>query len=148
MLQSTGSQDLATTHRRETRISLLCVKRLWLQPWYKRPRITPPHTTSCSQVWRRKILDPTLCWPKCGEVSRPPAHTWAQSCVTAAGQPRGFPGKDTAVDCHALLQGILPTQGLLTLKLLVLPRHQPPVRQQRRWRYVGYEAGLVRLESF
>ena len=75
-----GSRDSATTHRKETRISLLCVKRLWLQPWYKRLRITPPHTTYCSPVWQRKKLDPILCWPKCGEVSRSPPCIDPQLC--------------------------------------------------------------------
>ena len=41
--------------------------------------------------------------------------------------------------CHALLQGIFPTQG--SLKLLGFPRHQLPVRLKQRWRYVDYEAG-------
>ena len=44
----------------------------------------------------------------------------------------GFPGKNTGVDCHALLQGIFPTQGsnLYVLHLLYwqsgyLPLAQP-----------------------
>ena len=106
--------DSATTHRKETRISLLCVKRLWLQPWYKRLRITPPHTSCCSPVWRRKKLDPILCWPKCGEVSLSPPCADPQLCPTLstpARQPWDFPGKNTGVGCHFLLQGIFPTQG-------------------------------------
>ena len=55
--------------------------------------------------------------------------------------PWSSPGKNTGTGCHALLKGIFPTQGLLTLKLLGFPRHNLLVRLKQRWRYVDYEAG-------
>ncbi|CAN0343983.1 unnamed protein product [Rangifer tarandus platyrhynchus] len=49
---------------------------------------------------------PTLCDPRDG--SPPGSHPW------------GSPGKNTGVGCHALLQGIFPTQGTNTHLLSLL----------------------------
>ena len=46
---------------------------------------------------------PPLCPTLCDPVDCSPAR---QLC------PRDFPGKNTGVGCHSLLQGIFPTQGL------------------------------------
>ena len=55
-------------------------------------------------------------------------YVYAQSCLTLQPHglqptrllaPRDFPGKNIGVDCHFLLQGIFPTQGL-NLSLLRL----------------------------
>ena len=43
----------------------------------------------------------------------------SQSCPTLCPTPCHFPGKNTGVGCHALLQGIVPTPGL-NLHLLCL----------------------------
>ena len=37
----------------------------------------------------------------------------SQVLVSATLSPRDFPGKNTGVGCHFLLQGIVPTQGLI-----------------------------------
>ena len=59
---------------------------------------------------------------------------WSQcSVVSNSLQPHGlsparllcpwnFPGKNTSVGCHFLLQGVFPTQGLNTPLLCLLPR--------------------------
>ena len=57
--------------------------------------------------------------------------SWVTSVVSASLQPYGlwparllcpwdFPGKNTGVGCHSLLQGIFPTQGLKPLLLCLL----------------------------
>ena len=52
-----------------------------------------------------KPSDPVLVTLSCPTLCDP----WTAACQTLLS--RDFPGKDTRVGCHFLLQGILPTQG-------------------------------------
>ena len=62
-----------------------------------------------------KIIDPVVLirarvWRKC-QLLNPVwlfATPWTIACQ---GCPWDFPGKNTGVDCHSLLQGIFPSQG-------------------------------------
>ena len=40
------------------------------------------------------------------------SHVWPFATPWTVACPWGSPGKNTRMDCHALLQGIFPTQGL------------------------------------
>ena len=72
-------------------------------------------------------LRPTLCDP-------------VDSSLPGSLCPWEFPGKNTAVGCHALLQGIFPIQGL-NLRFLSLLHCQagslPPVPHGKPWSTAG-----------
>ena len=57
----------------------------------------------------------------------------------------GFPGKNTGVDCHALLQGIFPVQGsnlvLLLCRWIFLPLSCPVSPRTLEWVAYSYSRG-------
>ena len=77
----------------------------WWLAWWSKTIKTTTKWNNLMCVWGGKSLQsfqvcPTLCNPM--DCSLP------QRLLC----PWDFPGKNTAVDCHASLQGILQTQGL------------------------------------
>ena len=77
-------------------------------------KFTIPHST--------KFENSTVFWYHLSWLLWGPLYSAIQPCLTLCdlmgSSPPGFtvgllpPGKNTGVCCHALLQGILPTQGL------------------------------------
>ena len=61
-----------------------------------------PSVKQCSRLWEQKVKVTQLCL-----TLRPHGLQPARLLC-----PWDFPGKITGVGCHALLQGIFPTQGL------------------------------------
>ena len=63
-----------------------------------RPEVWQQHSPGCTVLCLVAQSCPTLCNPK--------------DCSPSGSSDGNSPGKNTGVGCHALLQGILPTQGL------------------------------------
>ena len=62
------------------------------------------HLILTRDLWKRwKVLVAHLCPALCNPMDCKPTRLL---------RPGDFPGKNTGVGCHFLLQGILPTQGL------------------------------------
>ena len=57
-----------------------------------------------------KITHPVLSTSVMSDSLGPP-HTGPDPWTVAHQAPWNFPGQNTGVDCHYLLQGIFPTQG-------------------------------------
>ena len=102
---------------------------LWKIPWRRAWQPTPVFLSEKSQGQRslvgHKEQDMTehariYCYEHsegCSVFSRLFATTWMVTCQAPL-CPWNFPGKNTGVCCHSLLQGIFPTQGSnLGLKL-------------------------------
>ena len=79
-------------------------------------RVNSAHKVSlqsfnCTHGWPcpLQMLCSTLCNPMVGPQGWPtwPPHVACQASL----YPQNFPHKNTGVGCHALLQGIFPTQG-------------------------------------
>ena len=120
-LQSLGSQrvshdwgGLARTDTQEMHLSLACLAESYLWPLWSITVVTCLYSY-CGLPNTDKLINYTLHYVA-SEVSDSvwPHGPPGSSCLW------GSPGKNTGVVCHALLQGIFPTQGwnLFLLSLL------------------------------
>ena len=97
-------------------------------------------------VWKTQIMRLYTPWSWC-------ACVWIHSVVSDSLWPHGLqptrllcpcdsPGKNTGVGCHALLQGIFPTQGLNTC-LLHLLHWQAGSWSWQYWNFSKYKDTII-----
>ena len=92
----------------------------------------------CCSPWCRKESDMTE-W----------LNTSSLDCSRQAPPSMGFPGKNTGVGCHFLLQGILSTQGLTPCLscLLHWQAHSFPLSPDRYWDPVWEAAKTLHMDG-
>ena len=96
----------------------------------------------------RTTWEARVCVPSCFSRIRLFVTLWTVICQ--APLPMGFSGKNTGVGCHAILQGIFPTQGssshllhLLNWKAGSLP-HVPPEKPTENATYGQHFESLLK----